>query len=128
MKVCKRWNDSYVAWVEDMGRPKDGESIERIDSNGHYSCGNCEECLANGWIANCKWATRVEQNNNTSRNRFETMNGIKKTIAQWCHQYGVEQPPVLARLKIGWTLIDALTKPLKKLKPRKPTLDIQQDK
>lgn len=62
--VCAHWQErlnGFWNFVEDMGeRPKD-MTIDRIDNDGNYSCGHCEECIANGWTANCRWATRRQQ-------------------------------------------------------------------
>lgn len=66
IRVCARWRavDGFANFVTDMGvRPED-LTIERIDNDGNYSCGHCEECIANGWPANCRWATRWEQAQN----------------------------------------------------------------
>jgi hypothetical protein len=32
--VCRRWQDSYVAFLEDMGRAPPDDSLGRIDVNG----------------------------------------------------------------------------------------------
>lgn len=68
--MCQRWRDSFAAFIEDMGRkPDSGLSIDRIDNDGHYSCGHCEECKQNGWTMNCQWATAKQQANNRRKRR-----------------------------------------------------------
>lgn len=65
IKTCKRWRDSFIAFYEDMGKKPDPSlSIDRIDNDGNYSCGKCEECVANGWTSNCQWADKYQQSYN----------------------------------------------------------------
>lgn len=68
--VCARWRESFEAFLEDMGeRPKANLSIDRINNDAGYWCGHCDECSALGRPANCRWATKKQQQNNTRRNK-----------------------------------------------------------
>jgi hypothetical protein len=53
-----------------MGQVPIGCSLERKNSNGHYT------------PKNCKWATLLEQNNNRRTNRLVLLNGKQLTAAQ----------------------------------------------
>lgn len=65
--VCKGMRD-FTVFLKLMGlKPGDKDSIDRMNNNGHYSCGACDECLANNWPFNCRWATHKEQMANTCR-------------------------------------------------------------
>lgn len=64
IKMCERWLNSYEAFSQDMGDMPDGMVLDRIDNDGHYSCGKCSQCIQNGWPMNCKWSTSKESANN----------------------------------------------------------------
>lgn len=63
--MCQGFDNSFETFLRIVGfRPNSELSIDRVDNNGHYSCGECEECLMNGWSMNLRWATIWQQNNN----------------------------------------------------------------
>lgn len=102
--VCTRWK-KYTNFKEDMYTSfcahvkKHGlqeTSIDRIDSNGNY----CK--------SNCRWATRKEQNRNTSQNRFLEFNGEKHTVAEWAEILGIKHTTIRSRLSRGATDTEAL--------------------
>lgn len=75
-------------------------TLERTDVNGPYS------------KENCRWATRKEQNNNTRTNHFLKFQGKKLSLSQWSQRLGFVNGTIKARLNRGWSIHDALTKPL----------------
>jgi len=89
-------------------------SIDRINNNGHYSCGHCDDCIRNGWVMNCRWATMVEQARNTRRSRYLTLNGETKLLMDWAEKTGISDKTVRTRLRAGWSVERALTTPTKR--------------
>ena len=87
-----------MIWSEANGY-KDGLTIDRIDGTKGYSPGNC------------RWVDVYVQNNNTSRNHVLEYNGEKKTVAQWGRIYNIPSYRIISRLKLGWTVEQALTLP-----------------
>lgn len=98
--VCDRWL-KFENFFEDMGSRPDGMTLERVNNNLGYS------------PENCQWATSKEQNNNKRQNRIITMNGVRKTVAQWCDDLGVRPGLVYGRLAQGWDDTRALTDPVR---------------
>lgn len=61
--VCERWQQSFEAFLADMGRkPTPKHSIDRIDNDGNYEPGNC------------RWATAKEQRSNQRKHQLQEMN------------------------------------------------------
>jgi hypothetical protein len=88
--VCDRWRDSYDNFMADMGpRPTPKHSIDRIDSNGHYE------------PSNCRWATKLEQANNTRANRVIVAFDRAQTLTQWSRETGIKVGTIWRRLKFG---------------------------
>jgi hypothetical protein len=95
-----RWND-FELFLEDMGEPGPGESLDRIDNDGVYS------------KANCRWATRLTQRRN-SRAVLRWLNvfGERIVLKDAVEKYGVvEYQAVVMRLHRGWNEEEALTTP-----------------
>lgn len=106
--VCQQWVESFELFFKDMGaRPSKAYSLDRSDNNGPYS------------PENCRWATRSTQSRNTSRNRFLTLDGASKTVADWARELGVHPTILHQRLRLGWTEERVLGQPFRKLKRRR---------
>lgn len=103
--VCDEWLNSFedsYEWALDSGY-SDSLSIDRVDFNLDYC------------IANCKWSTPKEQANNKSDNINITINGVTKTLREWCPEYGISYATAWKRIrKMGWSPADAVTIPLLK--------------
>lgn len=113
--ICQRWRESFAAFFSDLGvRPSSRHSIDRIDNNGHYSCGECSECLTHQWPANCRWATMETQQRNKLNNRVLTFNGTAQTLADWSETCGINRHTLTHRLQLGWSVEKALTTPVRK--------------
>ena len=70
IKVCRRW-EKFENFFADMGLPPIGHSLERKNNDRGYS------------KANCVWAPRHVQNNNTSRTIRITYQGRTRSAKQW---------------------------------------------
>jgi hypothetical protein len=76
--MSDEWYSSFENFYSDMGdRPSDKYSIDRIDNNGPYS------------RENCRWATDIEQNNNTSCNYYITYRGKTQSMANWARELNI---------------------------------------
>ena len=95
--VCDRWM-TFSNFVEDMYPSfKKGLTLDRIDNETGY----CAE--------NCRWATWKQQQRNTRRNRFLTLNGMTKCISEWSQSLGIPKTTIWNRLHRGWSVERALT-------------------
>lgn len=87
IKVCSRWENSFIDFFADMGHKKYMQSIERKDNNGDYT------------PQNCIWGTPVEQANNRRSSKYVTINGVTKTKAMWARHIGITHQAFQARIK-----------------------------
>lgn len=87
ISVCARWQQSFVLFLADMGRkPTPQHSIERRDNGGDYEPGNC------------RWATALEQQQNTRRSRYVLLGSEKLTITAAGRALGVHPQTAAKRL------------------------------
>lgn len=86
--VCDRWLNSFENFFADMGKkPSPKHSLERKENDGNYE------------PSNCYWATRREQDRNTSRNRWIEYNEIKMVITDWATELNTSCPALRSYLK-----------------------------
>jgi hypothetical protein len=110
--ICAGWN-TFLRFYADMGpKPSPAHTLERIDNDGHYSCGHCWECLDEGWPANCRWATMSEQCRNRRSARWITANGETLQLWQWCERLNTHKGLILARIAHGWSEQKAVLTPV----------------
>lgn len=102
IKVCDRWmgDGGFLAFYADMGvRPSAVHSLDRVDVNGNYE------------PSNCRWATKTQQQNNRRDSHYIEWNGVRKTASDWARDIGTCSKTIKHRIKAGWPLGVALTKP-----------------
>jgi len=99
INVCRRWR-KFENFLRDMGEPpSDRHQIDRINNDMGYRS------------SNCRWVTRRTNGRNTRRNRLLTHKGRSQRLAAWAKETGINVGTIHSRLKAGWPVERALTKP-----------------
>jgi hypothetical protein len=101
--VCPEWRSdirAFYRWVVANGY-KPGLTIDRIDVNGNYEPNNC------------RFATMIIQQNNTTRNVRLTWNNRTLTISEWARELGVRTAAIGHRHERGWTIERIFTQPFR---------------
>lgn len=110
--VCKGWRESPESFLTDMGAaPSDEHTIDRINTDGSYTCGHCDECREKQQPANCRWATKEVQHRNAKNNRYYTHDGKTLILKDWARLVGIDYHTVFCRINRGWSFEDAITVP-----------------
>ncbi len=113
--VCDRWRHSFEAFRSDMGeRPSPKHSVDRVDNDGNYSCGKCDECITRGWPANCRWATAKEQawnKRDAVDSHWLEHGGRRLTCSQWARELGISRQAIDIRIANGWSAERICTTP-----------------
>lgn len=98
--ICDEWRNDFFAFYHHVGsRPSSDHSIGRIDNEKGYEPGNV------------RWETDIQQANNKRDSHFVVIDGVRKTLSEWCREYGVHSSRVLGRVKTGWDIVTAITTP-----------------
>jgi hypothetical protein len=98
--IDPRWLESFDNFLTDMGVRPPGMTLERLDNDKGYT------------KANCVWAPRAAQSNNTRAVKKLTWKGRTDSISGWERHLGWKPGVLKARLRLGYTLQQAMTKPV----------------
>lgn len=109
IQVCDRWLNgadgltAFECFLKDIPpRPSRKHSIDRWpDNDGNYEPGNV------------RWATQQQQQRNRRSNRLVPFKGEMIPLTEAAERIGINSNTVWGRLKIGWSIEDALNKPLR---------------
>lgn len=104
---CQRWLDSFEDFYADVGpRPSPAHSLDRLKNNEGY------------YPSNCAWKTAKEQARNRRSNHLLTHKGETLTIAEWSERIGISGRTMIARIGLGWSIEDIVTRPKKVYKQK----------
>lgn len=86
ISVCPRWK-KFENFLEDMGLPEPGMTLDRIDnSKGYYK-------------ENCRWTTKIAQARNRTDNRFVSLKGKTLILVDAAAQLKLTAGAIYQRMK-----------------------------
>jgi hypothetical protein len=98
--ICEQWM-RFDNFLNDMGEPPPGTTLDRIDNNKGY------------YKENCRWVSmKIQRRNRSDSKRFH-FGGHQKTLAEWSESTGIPYKTLRSRIQEGWTIERALKTPLK---------------
>lgn len=94
--VCARWK-TFENFLADVGKTwEKGLTLDRKDNELGYN------------PENCKWSSREEQARNRRNSVNVTLHGKTQCLNAWCIELGISYQTVNSRIKLGYTLEQAL--------------------
>lgn len=98
IQVCARWRHSFKNFITDVGpRPTVAHSLDRKRNDGDYE------------PRNVRWATPIQQGNNSRINVVIEHDGQSMTVAEWARTAKLPVHTLYSRLRLGWPMARALT-------------------
>jgi len=110
-EVCVRWQgeSGFKHFLEDMGERPPQMSLDSRNNEKGYS------------PSNCRWATSIQQANNTRSNVFVMYNGKLYPQAELINAFGITHGLVKNRMRCGISRLAAITTPVNRSKSHKGT-------
>lgn len=98
--ICDQWSDfkQFYDWSLSNGY-EENLTIDRIENDRNYSPDNC------------RWVSRLVQQNNTRRNVFIEIEGETKSISAWARTCGLGEATIRYRFHSGITGRNLLSAP-----------------
>ncbi len=119
---CAGWM-VFDNFIKSMGRkPSPASSLERVNNDLGYFCGECEECTENNRVKNCKWGSLFEQNRNKRSNVWVEFRGERKIALDWANLLGIPAKTVYRRISEGKTDPTQILAPVKVYKKKEETV------
>lgn len=117
---CRGMAESFQVFLDALGfKPSSSHSVDRIENEKGYSCGQCDECQSKNLLLNVRWATKSEQSKNTRVSISVTFNGRTLPLMDWADELDISYALLHQRLTHGWSVHKAFTTPFKN-KERRP--------
>lgn len=96
---------TIAEWAEDAGLPV-STLLNRLAADWPF-----EKAITTPSFGNL-----MEHVNDRPTNRRIEYDGRTMTLAQWARETGIQHSTILRRIRLGWSIADALTTPVRKLK------------
>lgn len=107
IKVCDEWRYDFTqfeAWALANGYDEKAKktdcTLDRIDTNGNYE------------PSNCRFVPMKTQSRNRRSNVLITYNGETHCMSEWAEIAGLKYMTFQHRLYAGWSMEDAMNRPL----------------
>lgn len=107
--MAPEWLNDPAAFLAHVGpRPSTAHELDRLENNRGYVPGNV------------RWTTRPVNDRNRRSNRIIEHAGRAMPLVAWAAETGIPADSIAHRLRAGWPVDQALTKPVKARVSRRP--------
>jgi hypothetical protein len=99
--ICVFLYDCVANVILSIGIRPAGKTLDRIDGDKGYWCGDCPECKRLKRQKNIRWATPTEQAGNRRNNVVVEIDGAKRRAVEWAELAGVSANTFWQRVRRG---------------------------